>query len=51
VHECIAPELLSAVFSIESVGLELGKEGSAVAELKKIGDRLAKLIEPVFRGN
>jgi hypothetical protein len=52
VHECIAPELLSAVFSIESVRLELEKkEPSAAAELRKIGDRLTKLIESVFRGN
>jgi hypothetical protein len=52
VHECIAPELLSAVFSIESVRLELEKkQPSAAAELRKIGDRLAKLIQPVFRGN
>ena len=50
VHEYVAPELLSAVFSIESVRLELEKkEPSAAAELKKIGDRLTKLIEPVFR--
>ena len=52
VHEYVAPELLSAVFSIESVRLELEKkEPSAAAELRKIGDRLTKLIEPVFRGN
>jgi hypothetical protein len=52
VHEYVAPELLSAVFSIESIRLELEKkEPSAAAELRKIGDRLTKLIEPVFRGN
>jgi hypothetical protein len=52
VHEYIAPELLSAVFSMESIRLELeNKEVSAAAELKELGDRLTKLIEPVFRGS
>jgi|ERR1700741_549167 hypothetical protein len=51
VHEYIAPELLSAVFSIESIRLELaGKELQAAAELKELGDRLTKLIQPVSRG-
>jgi hypothetical protein len=51
VHEYIAPELLSAVFSLESIRLELeNKNPPAAAELKELGDRLAKLIEPVFRG-
>lgn len=52
VHEYIAPELLSAVFSLESIRLELeDKEVSVAAELKALGDRLTKLIDPVFRGN
>ncbi|HEX6563271.1 MAG TPA: hypothetical protein VF020_03250 [Chthoniobacterales bacterium] len=52
VHEYIAPELLSAVFSIESIRLELeDKEAPTAAELKELGDRLTKLIEPVFRGS
>jgi hypothetical protein len=51
VHEYIAPELLSAVFLIESIRLELqDKEPAAAAELKELGNRLTKLIEPVFRG-
>jgi hypothetical protein len=51
VHEYIAPELLSAVFSIESIRLELERKNPRVAaELKELGNRLAKLIEPVFRG-
>ena len=51
VHEYIAPELLSAVFLIESIRLELqDKEPAAAAELKELGNRLTKLIEPVFLG-
>jgi hypothetical protein len=51
VHEYIAPELLSAVFSLESIRLDLESEKlPAAAELKEIADRLTKLIEPVFRG-
>ena len=51
VHEYIAPELLSAVFSIESIRLELeGKNPLVDAELKQLGDRLTQLIGPIFRG-
>ena len=51
VHEYIAPELLSAVFSIESIRLELvGQNPRVAAELKDLGNRLTKLIDPVFRG-
>jgi hypothetical protein len=50
IHEYIAPELLSVVFSIESIRLELaGQEPTTEARLKELGDRLTKLIEPVFR--
>jgi len=50
VHEYIAPELLSAVFSLESIRLELeSKNPPAAAELRELGDRLTRLIEPVFR--
>jgi hypothetical protein len=52
VHEYIAPELLSSVFSIESIRLELGGKNLPVAaELKELGDRLTRLIEPAFRGS
>jgi len=52
VHEYIAPELLSAVFSLESIRLELeNKNPPAAAELRELGDRLTKLIEPVFQGS
>jgi hypothetical protein len=51
VHEYIAPELLAAVFSIESIRLELdGQNQRVAAELKELGNRLTKLIAPVFRG-
>ena len=51
VHEYIAPELLSAVFSLESIRLELeAKNPGIAAEVKELGNRLTKLIEPVFRG-
>jgi hypothetical protein len=51
VHEYIAPGLLSAVFAIESIRLELeSKDLPAAAELKELGNRLTKLIQPVFRG-
>ena len=50
VHEYIAPELLAAVFSIESIRLELeDKELPVAAELKELGGRLTKLIEPISR--
>ena len=52
VHEYIAPELLSAVFSLESIRLELeSKNPPAAAELRELGDRLTKLIEPIFPGS
>jgi hypothetical protein len=51
VHEYIAPELLSAAFSLESIRLELESNHPVAAELKEIGNRLTKLIEPVFRGS
>jgi signal transduction histidine kinase len=50
VHEHIAPELLAVVFSIESIRLELDEHNSpAAAKFKELGERLTKLIEPVFR--
>jgi PAS domain-containing protein len=50
VHEHIAPELLAIVFSIESIRLELdGQNLPAAAKFKELGERLTKLIVPVFR--
>ncbi len=50
VHEHIAPELLAVVFSIESIRLELDEHHlPAAAKFKELGERLTKLIEPVFR--
>jgi hypothetical protein len=50
IHEYIAPDLLSVVFSIESIRLELkGQNLSTEAKLRELGNRLTKLIEPVFR--
>jgi signal transduction histidine kinase len=50
VHEQIAPELLAVVFSIESIRLELDEHNlPAAAKFKELGERLTKLIAPVFR--
>jgi hypothetical protein len=50
VHEHIAPELLAVVFLIESIRLELHQQDLPVAaKLRELGERLTKLIEPVFR--
>ena len=50
VHEQIAPELLAIVFSIESIRLELAEQNlPAAAKFKELGERLTKLIAPVFR--
>jgi hypothetical protein len=50
IHEYIAPELMSVVFSIESIRLQLEDQHlPAAAKLKELGDRLTRLIEPVFR--
>lgn len=52
IHEHIAPELLSVVFSIESIRLELmGQHLPAAVRFKELGDRLTKLIEPAFRAS
>jgi hypothetical protein len=48
VHENIAPELLSVVFLIETIRLELGdRTGATATKLKELGNRLTKLIEPI----
>jgi hypothetical protein len=52
IHEYIAPELMSVVFSIESIRLQLEDQHlPAAAKLKELGDRLTRLIEPVFRAS
>ena len=46
VHENLAQEVVSAVFSIESIRLDLeNKDPATAAKLKQIGERLSKLFE------
>ena len=50
IHEHIAPELMSVVFTIESIRLELeDKNPPVAAKFKELGNRLTKLIESVYR--
>ena len=52
IHEYIAPELMSVVFSIESIRLQLEDlHLPAAAKFKELGDRLTKLIDPAFRAS
>jgi PAS domain-containing protein len=52
IHEYIAPELMSVVFSIESIRLELEDQHlPAAKKFKELGNRLTKLIESVFRSS
>jgi hypothetical protein len=46
VHENLAQEVVSTVFSIESIRLDLeSKDPAAAAKLKQIGERLTKLFD------
>jgi signal transduction histidine kinase len=49
VHENLAQEVVSMVFSLESIRLDLGnKDPAAAAKLKQIGERLTKLFDGLW---